>query len=193
MFPKTAEKIAQRMLRAKIITEQNYVICQWGLSHILDTEWNIFTFLIIGFLLRMPVETIAFTVSYIPFRVYAGGYHASTPLRCWLVSLLVLILSLLILRTVYLYTVLFAIISVLSAIFIMAFMPVADKNKPLKMWEKKKYKKRGIIVFVLALSAVVIFILVHAERLAFSVCCSWIMLCISLLLGILKNRFQRTK
>lgn len=169
------------------------MICQWGLSHILDTVWNIFTFLLVGFLLRMPIETIVFTVSYIPLRVYAGGYHAGTPFRCWIVSLIVLVISLLILRTVYLYTILFAMLSILSVILIIIFMPVEDKNKPLEMWEKKKYKKKGILVLLLELSVAVILVLVYAEKFAFSVSCSWLMLCLSLLLGILKNKLQNTK
>ena len=36
-------------------------------------------------------ESIAFLVFYIPLRSYAGGYHASTPWRCYFISIVFII------------------------------------------------------------------------------------------------------
>lgn len=86
MFVKISDNIVKWMLSNHIIEEKKAVICRWGISHILDTAFNIATFLIIGILFKKPIETIVFTLGYIPLRIYAGGYHAKTPFRCWCLS-----------------------------------------------------------------------------------------------------------
>ena len=41
MFVKLADNIVKWMLNNQIIEENKAVICRWGISHILDTVFNI--------------------------------------------------------------------------------------------------------------------------------------------------------
>ena len=93
MFERTAIKISCWMVRNKIIESDRIMVVKWGIRSILDTIFNIMTFLIIGLFMRMVTEIIVFTLGYIPLRSYAGGYHAKTPLRCWIISNLILFVA----------------------------------------------------------------------------------------------------
>ena len=79
----------------KIIQSSTKEVCAYGLRQIFSTIFNAGTMLLIGFLMQMLIEAILFTVIYIPVRVYAGGYHASTPQRCWAFSAIMLWICLL--------------------------------------------------------------------------------------------------
>ena len=91
MFEEASNRITAWLSKIKIISSDQEVVCKWGMTHILDTLFNIATFTAIGLLFRMLPETAVFTVAYIPLRSFAGGYHAKTPFRCWVISNFLLI------------------------------------------------------------------------------------------------------
>lgn len=91
MFEEASNRITVWLSKTKIISSDQEVVCKWGMTHILDTLFNIATFTAIGLLFRMLPETAVFTVAYIPLRSFAGGYHAKTPFRCWVISNFLLI------------------------------------------------------------------------------------------------------
>ncbi len=146
MFVKLADTIAKWMLNNQIIEENKAVICRWGISHILDTVFNIITFLIIGILFKMPIETIVFTLGYIPLRIYAGGYHAKTPFRCWCLSNIILTVSLVLVQNAKRCYIAFGVLSLIAIVVLIVFMPVEDLHKPLDQNDRKKYKKRGMAI-----------------------------------------------
>lgn len=189
MFLKIADNIVKWMLNNNIIEENKMVICKWGIGHILDTVFNIATFLIIGILFKMPIETAVFTLGYIPLRIYAGGYHAKTPFRCWCLSNIILVVSLIIVRNAERYYTAFWIASILAAIVLMMLMPVEDLHKHLDQNDRKKYKKCGIVILVIEMFISVIFVLMHNNRIAIALSSIWVLLSVMLILGIIKNNF----
>lgn len=189
MFATTSEKIVKKLEQQQIVSTEQSSIYQYGINQALNTMLNIFTFLVIGLLFHMVVETVIFTAGYIPFRIYAGGFHAKTPCRCWLLSGCMLIVVL----TLLFYVKQFYIVSVISAGGILWKMPVEDLNKPLDVTEKRVYKKRGIIVFTIEVILVVLLQIFHMNRISNSVQMVWIMLSIMLLLGMLKNTLVKNR
>ena len=81
MFKGTAIKITDAMISHGIISADSQVVCSWGMTHILDTLLNLAIYAVIGLIFDMLPEAALFTVSYILLRIWAGGYHAYTPLR----------------------------------------------------------------------------------------------------------------
>lgn len=187
MFVKLADNIVKWMLNNQIIEENKAVICRWGISHILDTVFNIATFLIIGFLFKMPIETIIFTLGYIPLRIYAGGYHAKTPLRCWCLSNIILAVSLVIVRNVEKYYIAFDILSLIAIVVLIVFMPVEDLHKPLDQNDRKKYKKRGVAILAIEICISFVFTLLHHDKISLVLSSVWVLLSVMLILGVIKN------
>lgn len=187
MFVKLADNIVKWMLNNQIIEENKAVICRWGISHILDTVFNIVTFLIIGFLFKMPIETIIFTLGYIPLRIYAGGYHAKTPFRCWCLSNIILAVSLVIVQNVEKCYIAFGILSLIAIVVLIVFMPVEDLHKPLDQNDRKKYKKRGVAILTIEICISFVFTLLHHNKISLVLSSVWVLLSVMLILGVIKN------
>lgn len=188
MFVKLADNIVKWMLSNQIIEEKKAVICRWGISHILDTVFNIATFLIIGILFNMPFETIIFTIGYIPLRIYAGGYHAKTPFRCWCVSNIILAVSLEIVQNAENCYIAFGIVSLIAVVVLITLMPVEDLHKPLDQNDRKKYKKHGAAILAAEICLSVFFVLLHYSQISLVLNSIWILLSVMLILGKIKNK-----
>ena len=187
MFVKLADNIVKWMLNNQIIEENKAVICKWGISHILDTIFNIATFLIIGILFKMPIETIIFTLGYIPLRIYAGGYHAKTPFRCWCLSNIILAVSLVIVQNAKKCYIAFGVLSLIAIVVLIVLMPVEDLHKPLDQNDRKKYKKRGVAILAVEICLSVVWVLLHHSQISIVLNSIWVLLSVMLILGVIKN------
>ena len=187
MFVKIADNIVKLMLNNKIIEENKVVICRWGISHILDTLFNIITFLTIGILFKMPIETIIFTLGYIPLRIYAGGYHAKTPFRCWCLSNIILVVSLVLVQNAEKFYIAFGILSLIAVVVLIILMPVEDLHKPLDEIDRKTYKKRGIAILAVEICISVALALLHCNKISLVLGSIWVLLSVMLILGVIKN------
>ena len=98
MFVKLSCKIADRLEHCGIISKSNRTLYEYGLRQMFATILNILTMLLIGFIMGLAVPAMVYTIAYIPLRVYAGGYHASTPQRCWAFSAIMLWIALCIVK-----------------------------------------------------------------------------------------------
>ena len=187
MFVKISDNIVKWMLSNHIIEEKKAVIGRWGISHILDTAFNIITFLIIGILFKMSFETIIFTIGYIPLRIYAGGYHAKTPFRCWCLSNIILAVSLVIVQNAEKCYIVFGILSLISVVVLIILMPVEDLHKHLDQNDRKKYKKCGIAILAVEICLSVVFVLLHYSQISLVLNSIWVLLSVMLILGEIKN------
>lgn len=98
IFVKLSCKIADRLEHCGIISKSNRTLYECGLRQMFATILNILTMLLIGFIMGLAVPAMIYTIAYIPLRVYAGGYHASTPQRCWAFSAIILWIALCIVK-----------------------------------------------------------------------------------------------
>ena len=98
IFVKLSCKIADRLEHCGIISKSNRTLYEYGLRQMFATILNILTMLLIGFIMGLAVPAMVYTIAYIPLRVYAGGYHASTPQRCWAFSAIMLWIALCIVK-----------------------------------------------------------------------------------------------
>lgn len=86
MLQYTSRKLTAHLLRNKIIDPSMSEIYQYGLELTLSTLLTSSTIMLIALVKdSFLFGLLYFTIS-IPLRVTAGGYHASTYLRCFLIS-----------------------------------------------------------------------------------------------------------
>ncbi len=150
---------------------------------------NIVTALSIGIILNMFLEIVLYLIFFLPLRIFAGGYHAKTQLRCYIMSTVTNVFILLgigfLQHNKSIWELLYFII---SFCVVWRLVPVADANKPLLPEEHLKYQKkvRGTLVLLASIAALayVSGIEVVTAVIEMSVC----FLAIILLMGILKNR-----
>ncbi len=120
----------------------------YGMDIFLSSLIEVASIIAISLIFNNFIETVLFFMAFIPLRIFAGGYHADTRLRCYLISLVVysvftLVLSLLHQST---YTIIVVIGIVISIITILLFAPVIHQNKKVNNYEIRNYRKFSIVI-----------------------------------------------
>ena len=190
MLKTVSSKIADTLESKGIIRKSDKEVCAYGLRQMILSVLNLATTLIIGLCMGEIVCAIIFTITYIPLRIYAGGYHASTPQRCWAFSAVMLIVVLSILKYTQPHWLKYLIpFSFVSIIIIILLSPVEDMNKPLDNEEHRVYRTRAVIVMLLEIIVFIAFFILKLERIFLSMELSWLVLAIILIIGKIKNHF----
>ena len=84
-------KIAESLTNSGVITTEDRELYEYGLHHGLLMIINLLTTVVIGLLFKMVWQSFVFMIAYIPLRTYAGGYHAKTQFRCYLLSIVIML------------------------------------------------------------------------------------------------------
>ena len=102
--------------------------------------------MIIGILMRSFWECLVFTLLLSGIRTTAGGFHASTRMKCFIMSMLTFTIVLIILKMVDIYNIILlplTILALLSAMIIWKFSPIDTENKPLEEGEYAIFRKKA--------------------------------------------------
>lgn len=191
MFTRLSCKITDKLEHNGTISKSDRALYEYGLRQMFTTLLNILTMLLIGFAMKMVIPAILYTAAYIPLRVYAGGYHASTPQRCWIFSAIMLFVVLWILKNVSeVYPYPLMALSLISCVGIFVLSPVEDKHKPLDETEHRVYRIRAIVMLAVEIAAAIVLWILSLKNEAMVLGLVWCSLAIMLLLGKLKNKFQ---
>ncbi len=154
---------------------------------------NAITVMLIGGMMHMFWMGVVFLISFVPLRIYAGGYHARGYISCYLSSCILVTLLLLFLKYIVLGK------NMISGIWLLFFVslpvifllaPLADENKPISEKEKNVFRKRTLLLLLVELFAV-IFLVYLKNAYAYAVMTA-IILC-ALLLVMYKCREFRMR
>ena len=185
-----SEKIVESLITIGVVPSEDKDLYQFGLDQGVFLIINALSTILIGLILGMLWQSIVFMLSYIPIRSYAGGYHASTQLKCYLLSIVFILAVLMGIKLIPWNGYICSVISLCAAIFIFWLAPVEDRNKPLRQIEVIVYKRRTRILFVLLLSLA--FLFVGSEQTSISIIMALQLVSVMLILGVMKNSRDRT-
>lgn len=183
MFGHTAEILVEKLINNGTVQKENKQIYQYGVNQIFNNLLSFISFSLIAVLLKAIPESLVFLAAYIPLRVYAGGYHAKTPLRCWILSNLLLSVVILIVCYASISQIWYDIFSSISVFLILFFIPVESYTKPLDEEERNIFRKHGRVILFFE---VIIFFFLHLfawNKFAEILAMVWISLSILLLIG----------
>lgn len=147
---KVAEYVAIYFQEKGIIEKGQEEIYSYGLEEIFIEMFNILSIFLIGLLFRKVIETLIFVIAFRILRSYTGGYHAKTLWRCYVLTMLTVIIALSIIR----YPIVVSrnvsiVLWLFSGIAIFLWAPVEAENKPLDQLEIKIYGKKAKIIWCL--------------------------------------------
>lgn len=142
MIRGAAVRITDRLLSKEVIVREEYEIYQFGLEQLLSTMLSLLSVLTIGLILDVLLQSIVFVTAYKFIRQYAGGYHASTPVRCYALSIVTVIIVLSVIKYIPIQTAVLLILSGLSGIIIWLLAPVDTENKRIDIAEYRYFRKR---------------------------------------------------
>lgn len=134
-------------------TDEMRELYEYAIYILLSGLFHLFSVVALGLCFNMVLESLVFYCSFILIRKFAGGYHAKTPTRCYIFSVITSVVGLCLIKlignsnSVYYY--IFVTIEILCIVFIMIASPIDNENKPLNAKEKKIFKILSIVFSLL--------------------------------------------
>lgn len=130
--------------------EERNEIIRYGLQSIKSTFTMIIVLSFIGCIFHVFVQSIIFLICFMSLRKYAGGYHADTQGRCYVISTLIFVTACGVMRYVQMDHDIFLVLQTLNLLLLFLLVPVDNKNRRLEQWEKEKYGRRARIRVIVA-------------------------------------------
>ncbi|WP_313133937.1 accessory gene regulator B family protein [Anaerocolumna sp.] len=172
------------------IKEEDKELYKYGLRQGLFIIINILTTIVLGYIFKNVWAVVIFTIAYSPLRVYAGGYHTKTQLRCYIFSMFLTIAVIYANRYIPGTSQNIIIITIISCITVFSLSPVEDRNKPLDKVEKAVYRKRSLYVLLIEVILIALLLGIGSKRIALPVSISLLALSLMLIAGKIKNSLE---
>lgn len=121
----------------------------YGVELLISSIISTTIILLIGLLTKTFFESIIFLISFSAIRVYTGGYHSMTYLRCNIISALSYVAIVVFLYLFEEFTSNLIVITscfLLTVILALIFAPVRHENKELSESDIKKYKLLSLLM-----------------------------------------------
>lgn len=190
-----SEKWAHQLAMHDVIPAEDEALYSYGFRQGAVFLLNIATMLCIGWRMGMVKESITFMLAYLPLRRMAGGYHARTQLRCYLLGIVLTVSVLLAVKWLPWNLYLCSVLLIVSTGIIIWLAPVEDQNKPLDEMEKERYAKKVRRMLKLEYGVCTGMILIKQRYLAMTIVASLVGLGILLIIGgndklLKKNRLK---
>lgn len=193
LLARLAGKIGNNLVHSGVIKEEDAEIYIYGINQILTSVLNVSSALIIGLIFGVFTEVAIFMAAYIPLRSFAGGYHAITPLRCYVFSVIMLIVVSIGLKYLHIAEWIYYAVLVAATLVVLVLAPVEDRNKPLDEIEHKVYKRRTVIITAAELIIALLLKLLISDNLFIAIVYSFTVLSLMLIAGKAKNSFELSK
>ncbi|NLP30720.1 MAG: accessory gene regulator B family protein [Clostridiales bacterium] len=186
MKSRVDERVVESLISLGVVPSEDKDIYVYGVGQGIVLLVNLISVIIIGLLLGMVWQSLVFILAYIPIRSYAGGYHASTQLRCYILSNAVVVAVLIAIRLVPWNGYACLSVTIFSIITIILLAPVEDLNKPLREIEIKVFRKLTRIILVILL-VIALILWYFAKQFSICVIIALLVVAIMLILGVIKN------
>lgn len=146
MIKTMADKLSEKLIGEKVILMEEKEIYSYGLQLLIATILKISGLMILGYLTGNVLEMIIFVISFGILRTFAGGIHANSYLLCFITTVIVAYLSILVSHQFEGSDsiAVLSIILLLANIIVYRFSPIDSPNKPLTDTEKVINRKRSI-------------------------------------------------
>lgn len=188
MFTHFSDMVTNLFIKSSVIQEEDKDLYQYGVEQICNIILNILTTVIIGTLYGMIPEILIFMFAYIPLRIYAGGFHAKTPFRCYLCSVAIAVIALSVMKFTEIPYFICIIIVAASSTVILKAAPIEDKNKPLDSTEKVVFRKRTVFVWLTEIVLLLLFLILKLNLFVVPISLSMLLEGVMVILGIIKNK-----
>ena len=188
MLKELSNKITKKLVDITIIEAADSELYEYGFWQGGVLFFNFLTVVLLGILFNMLLESIIFLIFYGVLRTIAGGYHARTQNTCYILSIILMMVVLIMLKTFHWNTILCCILTILSISVIFILAPVQDENKLLDETEKTVFKKLSRLISLLYGLIIFLLFLFNKNELAYCVVISLFTLTIMLVLGKIRNK-----
>lgn len=186
-----ADRIANSFLKEGIISDDEKEIVRFGLESLEGNLLGIVFTLAVGICFKQVGEALLLWPLLFLLRKNAGGYHAATEIRCLFTSVVMLIIAFMVFAVFGHTMIFYGICVMVTGCVIWVLAPMDNPSKNLDTVEYKVYRRRTRI----ALGAEGVIFLVAQyfkwEMAVQSICMTFFLVSMSLLLGKMSCRYIR--
>lgn len=136
------------LINNKIILPEEREIYKYGSEVTISTLIGYVIIISIGLILGCVQDSILFLLCFVSIRLYSGGYHANTYVKCNTTFVSIFLVFRLVKNNIPLNVELYfsLILMTVSLFVIVLFSPIENIHKPLSPKEKIKYKRISILL-----------------------------------------------
>lgn len=193
-FDTASCRITDWLVRGGGAAEKDRTIYEFGLNKLFSMLtcliMTIVFSLLFGVLLRLALVFFSF---YFALRVYAGGYHAETQLRCFYISIAVLIPPMIAIRYCrsWYSTQLFIALLLACVLVVVVMAPVAHKNRSYDETETVVFRRRVLIYVTAELVACLLLLWRNQVEYSVAALCGMMLTAFMVLAGKMKQILAR--
>ncbi len=162
-----AEKMTSLLAKQGLVESDQTEIYVYGMTLMLSSTATLLAALLMGFVFHVTGNVLVFLLFFVPIRIFSGGYHSASYLRCFLTFMFMLGSFIAVLWTlpekVILPTIL--ITSLISLFLIFKFSPVSHPNAPIRESDWFRFKRISRIICVVEIVSICLMFIVTDEQL----------------------------
>jgi accessory gene regulator B len=188
MVRRISENLASEMISAGVIKDEERDVYQYSIEVSITMLVNFISSLALFLIFDRLVEGLIFTAAYMPLRIYSGGYHASTQLRCSILSMVLLMAIIGIIAVIPKESLYFGavILALVSSLVIFILTPVGSFNKLLDELETSVNRKRSLRIMAAEGAALIALLIFGLELQAFIIGIGMVAVAAALVIGELE-------
>lgn len=191
MYNRIAKYITNEMIRNSIIEKEKYDLYLYGFELMLAYFFYFLSLLFVAILTNTIIESIVFCTGFLVIRKSAGGYHASSYLKCQMLFIFNQIIFVVCVKLVSLSILVYILCVVLLTMFIVMWTlaPVDNENKKLTKAEYNYFKKASkVCSFIVTLISIVLFCFFQAHIYLLSLLIGVFSATISIIVGYFQQK-----
>lgn len=159
MFRYLAEDIAFLLIKNKILDIEDRDIYVYGLEAILLNSLLLIAMFLVSLPFGAVMHFLGFVVFFIPLRMFVGGYHAKRSETCFVVSVVIYVITLVItMFNPYIYRNRWLmVVTIISLVILLVWSPVINPKHPLADYQIKRNKKIAYTIIALEFALFLVF------------------------------------
>lgn len=181
------QRLTNIFVNEGIISDEERDIVQYGLESMGGNLLGVAMTILIGIGFRRIGDALLLCLTLFPLRKYAGGFHADTKARCLLISAVMLGISFTLFTALDHTKVFWWICAVISGCVVWILAPTDNPSKKLDVIEHKVYRMRSRVIWGVESVVLVLALRMEWKSVIRSVCMTFFIVSMSLLMGRLKN------
>ena len=143
------KSIVEEWVKNGFIDESDSAIYYFGLYEGGIFAFDVLVTLLIAIIMQSLRTGVIFVLSFFAIRRFAGGFHAETRLRCFIISVLVIVGAMKEITLLHrCYSSYMVLISGLCAIVIGMMSPIEDRKRKLSIQEMMSHKNSALLVLL---------------------------------------------
>jgi len=189
LIARMSRNISSYFVAQDIIQQEDIDVYAYSFEILISALMSSIALVILAVLSKTILYSALYLLGFIPLRLIAGGYHAKSHFRCF--TILVISYSVFLLLISFLPAQIISptlLLVALSLSLVFMFAPIVDRNKPISSLKIVQLKKMSRVYILLVAPVIcMLAVLVHDNRVGFSLAMGTFTVSISLLAGHIRT------